>query len=73
MKRWNDLSARTRRFIIAGATFEALLKVAALIDLAHRPAAEVRGPKARWAAAIVLINSLGVAPISYFACGRRRR
>jgi hypothetical protein len=57
--------------IIVGAA-EALLKVAALIDLARRPANEVRGSKARWAAAVSLINSLGAVPIAYFAWGRRK-
>jgi hypothetical protein len=69
--RWQDLSPRTRNLIVTGAAFEGVLKVAALVDLARRPAAEVRGSKARWAAAIVLINSVGVVPILYFRRGRR--
>ena len=70
-KRWSDLDARTRRLLIAGAVFEGSLKLAALADLARRPAAGVRGSKARWAMAIVLINSAGAVPISYFVRGRR--
>lgn len=70
-KRWNELSLRTRRLIIVAATFEGLLKVAALIDLARRPADEVHGSKAKWATAIVLVNSGGALPLYYFARGRR--
>jgi hypothetical protein len=55
-----------------GGAFEGLLKIAALVDLARRPSAEVRGSRARWAAAIVLTNSLGVVPVTYFVHGRRK-
>jgi hypothetical protein len=71
-KKWNDLSPRTRRLIVLVSAIEGVLKVAALIDLARRPVNEVRGSKARWAAAVTLINSLGAVPIAYFACGRRK-
>jgi hypothetical protein len=71
-KRWNELSPRTRRLIIVGAAFDGLLKIAALIDLVRRPAAEIRGAKPRWAAAIVLINSVGAVPIAYLTYGRRK-
>jgi len=70
-KRWNELSLRTRRLIIVPATFEGLLKIAALIDLARRPADEVRGSKAKWATAIVLVNSAGALPLCYFAREQR--
>ena len=71
-KKWNELSPGTRRLIIAGGGFEGVLKVAALIDLARRPASEVRGSKGRWALAVTLINSVGAVPVAYFAYGRRR-
>lgn len=70
--KWNDLDPGVRRLILITAAFEGVLKVAALIDLARRPAAEVRGSKARWAAAIILINSVGAVPLLYFRYGRRR-
>lgn len=70
-KRWGDLDARTRRLLLAGALFEGTLKIAALIDLARRPANQIRGSKRRWATAIALINSLGAVPIVYFVRGRR--
>jgi hypothetical protein len=72
MKKWNDLSARSRRLILAAGVFEAVLKLAALIDLARRPAGEIRGSKMRWALAVTLLNSGGIAPIAYFTYGRRR-
>jgi hypothetical protein len=72
-KKWAELSPRSRRFIVLGGAFEGTLKLAALIDLARRPASEVRGSKARWALAVTLINSVGALPIAYFAWGRRRQ
>jgi hypothetical protein len=71
-RRWNELDVRTRRLLVIGALFEAVLKIAALVDLARRPANQIRGSKLRWAAAIALINSLGAVPIAYFVRGRRR-
>jgi len=71
-KKWNDLSPRTRRLIVLASAIEGALKVAALIDLARRPASEVRGSKARWAAAVAFVNALGAVPIAYFAFGRRK-
>ena len=70
-KKWNDLSPRTRQFIIVTGVIEGALKVAALVDLARRPAEDVRGSKAGWAVSIVLINSVGLVPISYFVFGRK--
>ena len=71
-KKWSDLSPRTQRLVLIASVVEGILKVAALIDLARRPSAEVRGSKRWWAAAIVLINSAGAAPLTYFAYGRKR-
>jgi hypothetical protein len=69
--RWSDLSTRTRRLIVAGLVWEGLLKVAALVDLARRPASRVRGSRLRWALAVALVNSVGAVPIAYFRYGRR--
>jgi hypothetical protein len=71
-RHWSDLSKRSRRLLIVAATAEAGLKTAALIDIKRRPASEIRGSKWIWAAAVVLVNSFGGAPLSYFAFGRRR-
>ena len=70
-KRWDELSPRARKLIITGAAVEGTLKVAALVDLARRPAGEIRGSKAKWMAAIVVVNSAGALPVYYFARGRR--
>ena len=72
-KRWSDLSPRSRRLVVFGATVEGALKVAALVDLVRRPADGVRGPKPAWAAALVLVNSVGAVPLVYFAYGRRKQ
>ncbi|HZD71993.1 MAG TPA: hypothetical protein VFA45_24685 [Actinomycetes bacterium] len=71
-KQWSDLSERTRRLLIATAVAEGILKVAALIDIKRRPASEIRGPKWMWAAAMAVVSSAGVLPISYFVLGRRQ-
>jgi hypothetical protein len=70
-KRWKDLSPRARRLILLGATLEGFLKLLALVDLKRRPASEVNGSKARWATAIVLVNSGGLVPVAYLLRGRR--
>jgi hypothetical protein len=70
-RRWIELSQRIRRLILLGATIEAVLKIMALVDIKRRPAGEIRGSKAKWAAAVVLFNSAGAIPIAYFAYGRR--
>lgn len=67
--RWADLSERQRRLLVAAAIAEASLKIAALIDIQHRPNSQIRGPKGLWRAAMA-VNLLG--PLSYFAVGRRR-
>ena len=71
-KKWSDLSQRTRRLILVSAVVEGTLKTAALIDIKRRPASQIRGSKWIWAAVVVLVNSFGGAPLSYFAFGRRR-
>jgi hypothetical protein len=58
--------------VLIASVVEGILKVAALVDLARRPSGEVRGSKRWWTAAIVLINSAGAAPLTYFAYGRKR-
>jgi hypothetical protein len=71
-RRWSDLSVRSRRLIVVAAVVEGVLKLAALVDLRRRPAAQVRGSKWAWATLVVLVNSVGAAPIAYFVWGRRR-
>lgn len=71
-RKWDDLDPRIRRLIVVGGAIDGVLRLAALVDLARRPPNEVRGSKSKWAAAVTLINSLGVVPIAYFAWGRRK-
>jgi hypothetical protein len=71
-RKWNDLSQRRRRLIIGAAVAEGILKTAALIDIKRRPASQIRGSKRVWAAAVVVVNSFGGAPLAYFIFGRRR-
>ena len=69
---WSDLSPRTRRLLIVGASVEGVLKLAALADMKRRPASEIRGSKWVWGPAMI-VNSAGAIPLAYFAFGRRRR
>jgi hypothetical protein len=71
-RRWGDLSPRTRKVIVVGAVAEGILKVAALVDIARRPADQIRGPKWAWVPTVLLVNSFGGAPLAYFVVGRRR-
>lgn len=68
-KQWSDLTEREKMAIIAAAGVQLSLATAAWWDLAHRPAAQVRGPKAAWALGIA-VNFVG--PIAYFTVGRQR-
>jgi hypothetical protein len=69
---WSDLSPRTRRLLIVGASVEGVLKLAALADMKRRPASQIRGSKWVWGPAMI-VNSAGAIPLAYFAFGRRRR
>ena len=70
-KRWSELDPRVRKTVMVAGAVEAGLKIVALIDLAQRPAREIRGSKAVWAAAIALVNAAGAVPIAYVLRGRR--
>ncbi|HEY6888335.1 MAG TPA: hypothetical protein VI300_11165 [Solirubrobacter sp.] len=70
-RRWSDLDPRLRQAMLLAGAVEAGLKIAALIDLAQRPAQRLRGSKVWWAAAIVMVNAAGAVPIAYFLRGRR--
>jgi hypothetical protein len=71
-RRWSDLSERQRRLLIGGAVVDKVLVIAALYDLRHRAAPEVRGRRWVWATLLTLANSLGVVPLAYFVLGRRK-
>lgn len=61
-KRWADLSPAARSGISILATSQLVLAVAAWVDLARRPAEEIRGRKSLWAAAIV-VNFVGFVAV----------
>lgn len=69
-RRWDDLTPMQQTAIVTAACVQISLAATAWWDLAHRPAALVRGPKAAWAAGIA-VNTIG--PIAYFTLGRRPR
>ena len=71
-RRWSDLSERSRRLILVGAAVEGVLKVAALVDIARRPAEQIRGRKWVWATVVTLVNSMCGAPLAYFLLGRTK-
>lgn len=65
---WTDLSVGQQvAFVVLGAVQIGLL-AAALWDLAHRTADEVRGGRRMWAG-LVFINWFG--PLAYFTIGRK--
>ena len=66
--RWSDLSDREKTAVLVLASVQVSLAATAWIDLARRPAAQVRGSKAAWALGIA-VNFVG--PIAYFTVGRR--
>jgi hypothetical protein len=68
VRRWADLTDRQKTLILVAASVQLSLAATAWTDLARRPADQVRGSKAAWAAAIAL-NFVG--PVAYFARGRR--
>lgn len=65
---WADLSRAQRTAVLAGAAVEIVVTAWAAHDLWRRPAEEVRGPKALWAAALV-VQPFG--PLAYRRYGRR--
>lgn len=71
-RQWSDLSEGARRLIVGVAVVEGVLKVAALVDIARRPAGQVRGPKWLWATVVAVVGSAGIVPVSYFVFGRRQ-
>jgi hypothetical protein len=68
-KRWSEMSGGQRAAIVAGAAVELALTTTALVDLARRPASQVRGSKALWALGCFVQP---VGPVAYLALGRKR-
>lgn len=65
---WNELTAAQQTAVVVGGVVQFGLLGAALVDLARRPANEVRGHKAWWLPAL-FVNFFG--PLAYFARGRK--
>jgi Phospholipase_D-nuclease N-terminal len=70
MQRWSDLTRTQQRLIIALAVVETAFTATALVDLARRPARQVRGPKQLWLLGCFVQP---VGPLAYLALGRRPR
>jgi hypothetical protein len=68
MQRWNDLTRTQQRLIIALAVVEMAFTATALVDLARRPARQVRGPKQLWLLGCFVQP---VGPLAYLTLGRR--
>jgi len=67
-KKWSDLSDSQKAGVIIAGALQLGLLAAALWDLAHRTADEVRGDRRMWAG-LVFINWIG--PLAYFTIGRK--
>lgn len=67
-KKLSDLTPAQRRVVYSIGAAELIATAVALLDLARRPADEVRGRKAAWAIACFVQP---VGPIAYLIAGRR--
>jgi hypothetical protein len=70
-RRWQDLDPRKRKLLVIAGAAEAALKIIAVVDIARRPADQIRGRKGAWVLAVTTINSFGAVPAAYFLLGRR--
>lgn len=68
-RRWSEMSSRQQTMLLVSVSVQLSLAATAWVNLAKRPATEVNGPKAMWAA-LIAVNFVG--PLAYFAFGRRR-
>ena len=67
-KKWKDLTSGQRAAVLTLASVQLSLAASAWADLATRPADQVNGSKAKWAA-VIAVNFVG--PVLYFTRGRR--
>ena len=65
---WRELSPQTKTAVLVLSAGELVLTTVAAIDLYHKPAGGVRGPKALWWP-VTLIQPVG--PLAYLTLGRR--
>jgi hypothetical protein len=66
--RWSDLTNTQQLLIIGLGAVELVLTATALVDLARRPADQVRGPKPLWVLSC-LVQPVG--PLAYLVLGKR--
>lgn len=68
-RHWSDLSRPSQALIVGLGVVQVSLAAASWVDLARRPAEEVRGSKGLWA----LLTAVDfVGPLAYFTYGIRR-
>ena len=67
-KRWKDLPLWQKASTILAMIIQVSLLGAALLDIRHRPAEQIRGSKVLWTA-LAFVNYVG--PIGYFLVGRK--
>ncbi len=65
---WKDFNSAQKKGIISLAAVQILLLATALIDIAMRPAHEIKGKKLWWVM-VSFIDFLG--PMAYFIYGRK--
>ncbi|MQA34350.1 hypothetical protein GCU49_12375 [Modestobacter roseus] len=68
VRRWRDLTPHQQATLLTLGSVQLSLATTAWADLATRPADQVNGSKARWAA-VIAINWVG--PLAWFRWGRR--
>jgi hypothetical protein len=68
-KRWSDLSRGRQVTTVLASMVQIALLAAALWDIRHRSADQVKGTKAVWTA-VSFVNFAG--PLAYFLFGRKR-
>jgi hypothetical protein len=68
-QRWSDLTEAQKGGLLLLGLVQCGLLAAALLDIRRRSAAEIKGSKRLWTAA-VFVNFIG--PIAYFVFGRKR-
>jgi hypothetical protein len=66
-RRWSELNKTQQTAIIVIGTAEVVMTTIALVDLARRPAENIRGKKSVWAL-VCFVQPIG--PVAYFAWGR---
>jgi hypothetical protein len=67
-KKWSDLTTGQQNSVRLAAVLQITLLAAALWDIWHRPADEIKGDRRLWTA-ISFVNYVG--PIAYFLFGRK--